>query len=545
MININSKYENIIIYIIFSIIFITGINIYQDYGLSLDDESYRKNGEISYTYIKRFFLDKSLLAFNSLESINANAVSESGFGSIVNHPVLFELMLAFFVDVFNFNQSKEIFEFSHLLNFIIFFIGLVYFFLFIKHKFQSKYYALFAVTILFLSPRIFAESFYNSRDIFFLSLFLIYIYATNNFVKNQTIRSSIYFSLSSALLINAKILGIVPPVMFLFFYLLSGSSKNTFSKKLKRTLYVVPLILFFMYLFWPYLWNDPISNLYNAFVLLPKMHGGVELLNLYLGDFISSNNTQWHYRIVWFFSTTPIIVLLFFVIGFCFLIFQIFTNLINLTEKNDNLWLNEDQMFNFYLITTLLAVLIGTIQFNESKFGGWRHLYFLYPIVVTITLLGYRHIYSLIKGTKFMVALFLIIGINFLYIIHWNYKYHPYQYVFFNFPSKFYANNNFDLDYWGVSNSESLKYILKNNNNFPIKIGTVSFSSLKTASLILSNLDKKNLNFVGNLEEADFLITNYMKRFRKNFEISEENYIKYFEIVVDDMPINTVYKKIN
>ena len=51
MININSKYDNIIIYIIFSIIFITGINIYQDYGLTLDDESYRKNGEITYTYI--------------------------------------------------------------------------------------------------------------------------------------------------------------------------------------------------------------------------------------------------------------------------------------------------------------------------------------------------------------------------------------------------------------------------------------------------------------------------------------------------------------
>ena len=35
-----------------------------------------------------------------------------------------------------------------------------------------------------------------------------------------------------------------------------------------------------------------------------------------------------------------------------------------------------------------------------------------------------------------------------------------------------------------------------------------------------------------------------MKRFRKNFIIDKEKYIKYFEIVIDEMPINTVYKKI-
>ena len=36
-----------------------------------------------------------------------------------------------------------------------------------------------------------------------------------------------------------------------------------------------------------------------------------------------------------------------------------------------------------------------------------------------------------------------------------------------------------------------------------------------------------------------------MKRIRNNFIIDEKKYVKYFEIIVDGVPINTVYKKIN
>ena len=50
---------------------------------------------------------------------------------------------------------------------------------------------------------------------------------------------------------------------------------------------------------------------------------------------------------------------------------------------------------------------------------------------------------------------------------------------------------------------------------------------------------------LGNLSDADFLVTNYKKRIRKNFIIDEKKYVKYFEIIVDGAPINTVYKIIN
>ena len=87
--------------------------------------------------------------------------------------------------------------------------------------------------------------------------------------------------------------------------------------------------------------------------------------------------------------------------------------------------------------------------------------------------------------------------------------------------------------------------IMENNYKYPIKMATISFSTLKDSVLMLDESVKKNILIVHNYDEADFLITNYMKRLRKNYEVDEKRYVKYFEVIVNDVPINTVYKKIN
>ena len=100
------------------------------------------------------------------------------------------------------------------------------------------------------------------------------------------------------------------------------------------------------------------------------------------------------------------------------------------------------------------------------------------------------------------------------------------------------------MDYWGLSNKTSIEYIIKKNKNFPIVIGTKSFSSLEKSSLIFSNEDRKKISITHNLDNADFVITNYMPK-NKDFIIDENKYEKYYEVIVDNIPINTVYKKIN
>ena len=72
----------------------------------------------------------------------------------------------------------------------------------------------------------------------------------------------------------------------------------------------------------------------------------------------------------------------------------------------------------------------------------------------------------------------------------------------------------------------------------------MSFSTLEPALSTLNEKDKKKISIVYDLNQADFLITNYMRKFRNNFIIDETKYKKYYSIIVDKVPINTVYKKI-
>jgi hypothetical protein len=543
---IKLKSKNIFIYLIFFLILLVGINIYKDYGLTLDDEIYRLNGQIYYEYIKILLVEKNLYSLNNLESLS---LKFSGTKDIIYHPVLFELILAIFADILNARNTKEIFELSHILNFSIFFVSMIVFYKIILNKFNSEIYSIFAVLIIFFSPRIFAETFYNSRDIFFLSLFIFNIYSATLFLTKQNLKTSLFFSFTSALLINAKVLGLGPPVIFLFLFFLNKSTgKNTNESKLKY-IFIIPLMtIFFMYISWPLLWSDPFYNFTKYLTWIINAQNSLVLQNLYLGNYISSTVMPWHYRIVWFFITTPVFVSIFFIVGFILVIFNFFKNLMKLDNNNDNLWINNDQMFDFFLTSILLTTIVGSIIGSSSQFGGWRHLYFLYPIIIMNAIYGFDYINHIIKVNKIKLLILFFILINFSYLLFWNYKNHPHQQVFFNSIIKKFVKNNFDLDYWGLSNIYSLKYIIETNENFPIKVGTVSFSRLKDSYLFLNEENKKKISLIGDfnlLNDADYLITNYMKRFRNNFIINNKNYIKYFEIVVDGMPINTVYKKIN
>ena len=171
------KNKNLFFYLFFLIIFLLGINVYKDYGLNLDDEWYRKNGELYYQYLKNLFSTKG--NFVDIETLSIQIVGDKG---LIAFPVIYELSLAIITDVIKIKDIDKIYEFSHFFNFSLFFISLIFFFKLISKKFKLVAYSYFSIIVLFFTPRIFAESFYNSRDIFFLSLFLFNIYASYNFL---------------------------------------------------------------------------------------------------------------------------------------------------------------------------------------------------------------------------------------------------------------------------------------------------------------------------------------------------------------------------
>ena len=73
-------------------------------------------------------------------------------------------------------------------------------------------------------------------------------------------------------------------------------------------------------------------------------------------------------------------------------------------------------------------------------------------------------------------------------------KDHPHQNVYFNFIPGKNIQTKFELDYWGLSNKQALEYILKNDSNNVIKIGSAGPISIENSKKILSSLEKNRIS---------------------------------------------------
>ena len=118
----------------------------------------------------------------------------------------------------------------------------------------------------------------------------------------------------------------------------------------------------------------------------------------------------------------------------------------------------------------------------------------------------------------------------------------PYQYVFFNFVGKKIGQKKFDLDYWGLSYYQNLNYLLRYDNSSVIKVLNLSQTKLFYSLFSLTDKDRKRILEVTNIENADYLITNYyLDTTIYNSEFLNKN-ILINSIIVDNVAINSIYK---
>ena len=537
---INSTSKKSLVFFLFFLILLTGLFIFEDYGLTIDDEYYRKNGFFYKEFIIKYIYN--LLNFNSVELDLLSKEIQNN--SLRNHPAIFETTLAFLSDLFKIREINEIYNLSHLLNFLIYTLSLYILYKIFNKRYKNLSLSILFIIVIFLTPRFFAESFYNSRDIFFFSLFVLFLYSVQKFLAKSTFRNILLISFSSALLINAKVLGIIPVIVFLIMYLSYASDvKKENSKIFKEIIYIFIFTTIFIIILWPYLWFNPVGNFLSAYTDIIKVQNDLKITTFYAGDYMSGNNTPWHYRLVWFYIT-PISICILFSFALLYFVRKLSLKIFNLNDKNTALWENKEDFFDFYLLILLISIVFLTVKFNISQFNGWRHLYFLYAIIIYLSAYFYNFFIKY-KNKIFIKSINIFLILNIIYNVHWIYKNHPNQNNFFNILFVDYAKKNFDLDYWGVSNVNALNFILNNEKKSNIKVSNISFSDLKTSILKLKKEDRERIQIVYNYNEADYLIDTYMKRPRKNFIISPDDFKAVYDLKVNNISINTVYKKLD
>ena len=116
-------------------------------------------------------------------------------------------------------------------------------------------------TFFILSPRFFAESFYNSKDLVLLAFFAIAMNTMISFVLNPRFSIALFHALATALAMNIRLMAIVIPVMTLTILLLRIiRAEIPVGKTLLITLIYILTLAVLMVLAWPLLWSDPLGQ---------------------------------------------------------------------------------------------------------------------------------------------------------------------------------------------------------------------------------------------------------------------------------------------
>lgn len=529
--------HNYLFIIILIVTFLISFSIYKDFGISIDEESTRYHGLVSLNYIIEVFN----FNFDPIENIKRLETYEYR-----EYGVFFEILPALLENIFEIKNYKEIFYFRHLYVHIIFLISMIFFYRTILNLFNSFYLALSGTAILYTTPRIFAHSFYNSKDIIFLSMFIISIYFFCKFFKNKTLYNTIYLGLSLALLTSVRSLGFYFLIILSLFMLVELLDKKVRARNvIKLFLYLFSSYFLFLYIFWPFLWESPLENFLYALNSFSDYDWRGQVF--YFGKFYEANSLPWHYIPVWILGTISIPFSFLIIISILFLLIRFAKRVLNIDSLGKrttiwNSWIELTLLFNLLLV---LSPVILIILKNSTLYNGWRHLFFILPSL-TILCLGLIYYAKIIlKKNKFLVicANFLLLSIflnNFINLI----KLHPYQNVYFNFFLEKEANKNFDIDYWGLSNKDALDRIsLKSEAN--TKVAVLGLANLEMSRKMLEKNKKNKIIIVGeNFKVADYIVSNsYFVSDPKSTKRYEKP--KYFnlqkEIKKGNIVINKIY----
>ena len=550
--NISKK----IIYLFFSVFFLIGIFTFKDYGLTGDEIFERQTGFYWLNYILSF------TSFDDLKNVVAIKVEQNIFyqqlkgltlprtEDVPFYGVIFSLPAAFLEIIFKIDDSKKYYYLYHFLNFGLFFIASIFFYKLLLNRFSNINIALVGTLFYVLSPRIYASSFFNNKDLVFLSLTTIALYYCFKSLEKINYKNLLIFSIFAAMCTSSRIAGVMLPVSFVTFYLLSLLSNNKNLNSLLSMIFFCVSYFIFLILFWPALWSGPIENLVLVFKWFSSHTPQARML--FDGKYIHTNFLPYNYIFTWIFITTPILYTILFIIGYFIILQRFFLRFISVKEKNyyPDLWRGVNEKKDLFIFFNLTSFILGLITFNIILYTGWRQIYFLNIFIVYIATYGFYYLGIKIKSKFNKRIQYSIVGIFLIFIFHKMIIYHPYQNLYFNSIFKKDIHNKFDVDYWGLSAKKFLNDILiLEKNKYPIKIGVASFLPLERSLKILSKEDREKIIIVGQeYQNADYIYTAFISEVDINgndkYKIPS-NFTKIDEFILDGIRVYEVFKKTN
>ena len=395
---------------------LVGLALAGDYGIPKDQRVQRNIAQANLNYIR---------------GQTDRVVAPRHHGWV--YGVTFELPLLLAEQGLGLTDKHDIRHLRALLTHLFFIIGAFFCYRLAWRLFNNRWIALFALLIYLLHPRIYAHSFGNSKDLPFLSMFIIALYLLERAFRKDTVAAFILLGVAVGLLTNLRIMGIMlfaaPLGMRGLDLCYAGNWPERKAILLTGGMFALAAGLT-LYAVTPYAWTHPVDYLAASLELTGRHINA--LWHLFQGELILSGEVPPHYNAVWFGITTPPLILLLGGVGMAAILARGLTRP-RAVFRNTRLryqWL----LLACFLLPPLAAALLGS-----NQYGDWRHFYFLYALFGLLAAGGLHWICpSIARRRPFAkpvlpAGAYGLAGIGLGLIILAMTQIHPLQDLYFNF----------------------------------------------------------------------------------------------------------------
>ena len=411
--------------------------------------------------------------------------------------VAFDLPLFLLERSLGLEDSHSINLMRHLLTHLFFLAGGFCGSLLVYRLFHSRGLALLALLVFVLQPRLYAHSFFNSKDLPFLSMFMVSLYLTHRAFRTQTVGAFVACGVSVGVLTNLRIMGgmVFPAVLALRgLDLLCGSPAQR--KQVVATAAVfVGGSLATLYGLSPYLWADPFELLTAIRTLT---HHPTVVRELFQGELIWTDRLPPHFIPTWLAISTPSVTLGLGVLGATLVGGR------SVLRPGEALR-NTDLRFGLLLLACLTLPVVAVGVLGSHLQGNWRHMFFLHAPLCVLGMWGLQWAGG--GSSRVAVGVHTLVGIGLLVTVVEMVRLHPHQQVYFNVlvdrTAPGYLSTHYVMDPWQLTCKEGLKFLLRRYPDTTVSVR--GDSSIRRSWLSLPLADRSRIVLVR--KGADFDIS--------------------------------------
>jgi len=467
---------------------IVGLLHYRDYGVSYDEPAQWKIGMMNYNYVMRG--DPALLTF-----------IDRYYGAGFEMPLIgMEVLAAKFLGA----DTREVYQLRHLVTHLFFLCSVFCGYLLARRLFGNQWMACLAFVLLAFHPRLYAHSYFNTKDIPLLSMCMVLLLLTQIAFEKNRLRWYLLLGLAAGYTISLRIVGIA--LIGLICLLFAADFVTAFLKDRRVGKPTLNFAVFAaggaaaLIAASPLLWTDPIQHLLAAYDKFAHYPWQGDDHVLFMGTPIRAGALPAIYIPVWIAISTPLVWLAAGVGGVVWIVVAAVRDPLRYLQNG------RERNFLLYAAGFVLPIL-AIIILHSTVYDDWRHLYFTYPCLVFAGLFAVDKL----RRTRLMPVVAAAFVLQIGAVAWFSIANHPFQQVYFNrlvshAPES--LRQNFELDYWGCSYKQALEYIVAHDSSPHI---TIRFAhEIENNLALLSEADRARIQLVTNDNDpAIYLLTDF------------------------------------